>query len=50
LGAAIAAKPFSRRKPIAFMAAGGTEAIAETLRFLERQAFKASLARSVAEG
>jgi hypothetical protein len=41
-----AGKPFGRRKPIAFMAEGGPEAIAETLRFLERQAFKASLDRS----
>jgi hypothetical protein len=47
LAKANAAKPFARRKPIAFMAEGGVEAIAETLRFLERQAFKASLERGV---
>jgi hypothetical protein len=41
------AKPFARRKPIAFMAEGGSGAIADTLRFLERQAFKASLERSI---
>ena len=38
-------KPFARKSPIAFMAAGGEAAIAETLRYLERQAFKASLSR-----
>lgn len=42
-----AAQPFGRRKPMAFMAEGGADAIAETLRFLERQAFKASLQRSL---
>ncbi|HYZ60955.1 MAG TPA: hypothetical protein VE650_00760, partial [Acetobacteraceae bacterium] len=38
-------KPFARKTPIAFMARGGLEAVGETLRYLERQAFKASLER-----
>lgn len=45
LGAKIAAKPFGRTSPAAFMAAGGAEAAAEVLRYLELLAFKASLSR-----
>jgi hypothetical protein len=36
-------KPFARKPPIAYMARGGQPAAAETLRYLEREAFKASL-------
>jgi len=42
----VAAKPFGRKTPVAFMAAGGGDAIGATLRFLEREAFKRSLERS----
>ena len=45
-GHKIAAKPFGRTSPAAFMAAGGAEAAAEVLRYLELLAFKASLSRS----
>jgi hypothetical protein len=38
-------KPFARKPPVAFMAAGGQQAVAEALRYLERQAFKTSLTR-----
>lgn len=38
-------KPFSRKSPIAYMARGGQAAVGETLRYLERQAFRASLSR-----
>lgn len=46
LSAPIGDKPFARRTPLAFMAEGGPRAVAQTLRHLERQAFKASLERS----
>ena len=38
----IAGRPFGRRKPVSLMA-GGPDAVAETLRYLERQVFRASL-------
>lgn len=39
-------KPFAGRAPLVFMAEGGAAAVADTLRHLEREAFRASLARS----
>ncbi len=39
--------PFARRTPLAAMAERGPEAVGEVLRALERDAFKASLRRSV---
>jgi hypothetical protein len=45
LSTANKAKPFARKSPIAFMASGGQAAVAETLRHLERQAFKVPLTR-----
>jgi hypothetical protein len=38
-----AGAPFARRKPLAFMVAGGAPAIDETRRFLEKQALRKSL-------
>ncbi len=45
LATRITEKPFGRKTPAAFMAAGGPEAVALVLHYLERLAFKASLTR-----
>lgn len=46
LSTGIQDKPFARRTPLAFMAEGGADAVAEVLRHLERLAFKVSLERA----